>query len=834
MHVPRSLHAHRQSQVLYRRSRTGPEIGATALLETDTTGAQKGKNSLPGPMKLNFKFTNLCGVVYEQGNILFADRGTSLISPVGHRITQFDLAASTSVTFAWEHQNKVACVALSPNGVLVVSVDTQGKAIVASRLRRIVLHHFSFGEPVQRLSFSPDGRWLAAVMGRRVEVWRAPSSERLEFMPMELVRTIAGHREQTVGVEWSPCGRFLVTCSLDMSARILVLEGKERTPITLAAHRHPLVAAFFADERVFTVGRDGSVVSWGFDCTEGVLRGEETRSSFGMDAWVTAIAHVGGLVLAGFANGSFGLYKDGEQLHALSIGQGAIDTVAINETGEWLALGTQHQLVVWEWRSESYILRQQGHGGMLACVAWAPDGQTLATGGSDGRVKVWGAQSGFCTGSFTEHTGAVTSVAFTKHGQVLLSASSDGTVRAFDLVRMRSFRTFAAPTPVQFSALAVDGSGEIVVAGTLDTFAVYVWSMQTGQLLEVLESHTGPISALSVDPGGHRLASGSWDGSVRLWDIFERAHNMQVLDHGSEVLALAFRHDGREIVAATLSGQLTFWDPELASVTGTIECRRDVADKVLSAAVFSSVSYAPDGSSVIAAGTFPFAAVYSVTGRLLLRKFPFSTVAMTKDKQLLMDDSEQIAHVQQGAKAVAFSPTGRAWACLTEEGLLVYTVCDTLLFDPFDLEMDITPDKIRAVMVGERDYLRGMVMALRLNVPAVLEGAWRAVPVAAIEVVVRGMPSKYLGKLLVLLAGQLEDGRHRCIEQTLLWLQCTFVRHVLVIRETGSVEYAPTLRRVLKALGQMERDVLGVVEKNASLLDFILESPEDSVEAAVG
>ena len=51
--------------------------------------------------------------------------------------------------------------------------------------------------------------------------------------------------------------------------------------------------------------------------------------------------------------------------------------------------------------------------------------------------------------------------------------------------RYRNFRTFASPRPVQFSCLTLDPSGEVVCAGSHDTFEIYVWSMQTGRLLEV-------------------------------------------------------------------------------------------------------------------------------------------------------------------------------------------------------------------------------------------------------------------------------------------------------------------------------------------------------------
>ena len=51
--------------------------------------------------------------------------------------------------------------------------------------------------------------------------------------------------------------------------------------------------------------------------------------------------------------------------------------------------------------------------------------------------------------------------------------------------RYRNFRTFTSPRQVQFGCLAVDPSGELVCAGGRDVFDIFVWSMQTGKLLEV-------------------------------------------------------------------------------------------------------------------------------------------------------------------------------------------------------------------------------------------------------------------------------------------------------------------------------------------------------------
>ena len=48
------------------------------------------------------------------------------------------------------------------------------------------------------------------------------------------------------------------------------------------------------------------------------------------------------------------------------------------------------------------------------------------------------------------------------------------------MVRYRNFRILTSPTPRQFGCVAVDPSGEIIAAGTVDTFEIYLWDLQTG------------------------------------------------------------------------------------------------------------------------------------------------------------------------------------------------------------------------------------------------------------------------------------------------------------------------------------------------------------------
>jgi WD40 repeat protein len=58
-------------------------------------------------------------------------------------------------------------------------------------------------------------------------------------------------------------------------------------------------------------------------------------------------------------------------------------------SGDWIAFGCSElgQLLVWEWQSETYVLKQQGHFNNMASVSFSPDATVMATGGQDGKVS---------------------------------------------------------------------------------------------------------------------------------------------------------------------------------------------------------------------------------------------------------------------------------------------------------------------------------------------------------------------------------------------------------------------------------------------------------------
>lgn len=550
--------------------------------------------------------------------------------------------------------------------------------------------------------------------------------------------------------------------------------------------------------------------------------------------------------------------------------------MSINKTGEWLAFGASKlgQLLVWEWQSESYILKQQGHFDSLNALTYSPDGQRIITTADDGKIKVWDTQSGFCIVTFTEHSNGVTACEFAKRGNVLFTSSLDGSVRAWDLIRYRNFRTFTAPSRLSFSSVAVDPSGEVVCAGSLDSFDIHIWSVQTGQLLDQLSGHEGPVSSLAFAPLGGVIVSGSWDRTVRIWSIFGRTQTSEPLQMQADVLDVAFRPDSKQIAVSTLDGQLTFWSVSEASQETGVDARRDVsggrkltdrrtAANAAGTKAFNCVAYSTDGSCVIAGGNSKYICLYDVHSGVLVKKYTVSVNLAIEGTQEFLnsrnlteagpaglidergeasDLEDRIDRTLPGASrgdpsvrrtqpairvpAIAFSPTGRSFCAASTEGLLVYSLDNALQFDPFDLDVDITPASTIAA-VKAQDYLRALVMAFRLNEAPLIRRVYEAIPIADVSLLVKSLPTVYLGRLLRFVAQATDESPH--LEFNLRWIEALLSAHGPYLKDRSAM-YAAELRTVQKAIARIQMDLARLADDNLYTLDYLLSQPLEKMD----
>jgi WD40 repeat protein len=212
-----------------------------------------------------------------------------------------------------------------------------------------------------------------------------------------------------------------------------------------------------------------------------------------------------------------------------------------------------------------------------------------------------------------------------------------------------------------------------------------VISMRTGLpdfvLARTLKGHSGWVTTMAFSPDGQRLATGSWDQTVKLWEVSTGEQLTTVAKKNKEIQALAFSRDGRWLATENSSNTVTLRD----AATGQ-EVRVLPSDKPLGPLGSNwvySISFSPDGRWLATGVDEKTVRMWDVNTGTKLRDFTTSRrrityIAFSPDSRLLAsgdddktiriwdvasgDELRKLSGHRKSIYAVAFSPNGRLLA----------------------------------------------------------------------------------------------------------------------------------------------------------------------------
>jgi WD40 repeat protein len=294
-----------------------------------------------------------------------------------------------------------------------------------------------------------------------------------------------------------------------------------------------------------------------------------------------------------------------------------IRCVAFSPDGKRLAsaggdYGQPGEVKVWDMATGRELLCLRGHKDLVSCVAFSPGGRRLASanGGvrTPGEIKVWDAVDGRELVCLPAHAIPVRGLAFSPDGRQLASYGggvgpaggypSPGEVKVWDAADGRQLLCIPgneaadwvnAFSAVAFSPAATEPRRRLAFA---DGRTVRVCDPATGKELFRLGKHPYVVNSVAYSPDGRRLASGSADGVVKVWDA----------DTGKETLAfhqaggvggLAFSPDSRRLAAAAGDNIVKVWDLTTQSEALVLRGHKDIV---------ASVAFSPDGWRLASGG----------------------------------------------------------------------------------------------------------------------------------------------------------------------------------------------------------------------------------------
>jgi WD40 repeat protein len=360
------------------------------------------------------------------------------------------------------------------------------------------------------LSFSPDGRYLAAGRSNTVRLWEVETGESRAVL--------RGHSNVLFWTTFLDGGRMLASGSEDRTVKFWDVARALAERDVLQAHPGDVGSLAFTPDGQTLVsgGSDGRIRRWDV-ATGGLL------APFEIPELNEAV-------------GGFAISRDGRTLADPRVGLWDLKTARLlriesEESGSSSVAFSPVEPIVAMAHPGTIRLRDAATGKLLRplkrssaqndihSLAFLDDGRILASAGEEQIVTLWEVDTGReLAGHLVGHAGGIQSLAPSPDGRALASGSRDGTVIVWDVADPAhpSLRRKLEGNAGAVWTVAYAPDGKTIASGHEDG-TVKLWDPSTGRECCTLVGHTGQVGSLAFSPDGSVLATGDGGGTIRLW-----------------------------------------------------------------------------------------------------------------------------------------------------------------------------------------------------------------------------------------------------------------------------------------------------------------------------
>lgn len=295
------------------------------------------------------------------------------------------------------------------------------------------------------------------------------------------------------------------------------MSGLRQTPLTCSGHTRPVVQLAFSDITPFgyfliSACKDGNPMLRQGDTGDwiGTFKGHKGA------VWGATINRDATRAATGAADFSAKIWDSlsGEELHSFTH-KHIVKSVDFDEDSTQLLTGSNEKLLrIFDLNQPEADAKVtfSGHEHNIRAAIFAHFDKQIISASDDKTVRVWDAVSGSEIKKL-EFPGIPSSLELSKDGRILVITHGNCT-SFWNADRYEKIKDYIAPTQVNSASL--NENKKVFVCGGED-FKMYKFDYETGEELESFKGHFGPVHCVRFSPDGELYASGSEDGTLRLW-----------------------------------------------------------------------------------------------------------------------------------------------------------------------------------------------------------------------------------------------------------------------------------------------------------------------------
>jgi WD40 repeat protein len=243
-----------------------------------------------------------------------------------------------------------------------------------------------------------------------------------------------------------------------------------------------------------------------------------------------------------------------------------VNSLAFSSDGQTLvSCGADSTIKLWHVGALDLIDILHKHNGVVRCAAFTPDGRMLATGGDDRKILFWDLMQRQVAIALSLDDTAAHSLVLSRDGETLVTGSYRK-IKVWRTLPQTGIKSLKDAQPLHtlmghshiVRSLAISADGKMLVSGSWDQ-TIKVWQLETGELVHTLKGHKDRVYAIALSPDGQIIASGSADKTIKLWHLQTGELLGTFTGHTHIVTALAFTASGEMLVSGSLDKTIKIW-----------------------------------------------------------------------------------------------------------------------------------------------------------------------------------------------------------------------------------------------------------------------------------
>lgn len=451
---------------------------------------------------------------------------------------------------------------LAPAGDILITGDVNSETIVrdtfsAQRIHKLVGPNM----PVNYVSFSSDGNRLASgYKDGSIRIWDPKTGKRIRVLKGEMtaVNKIAFSPDDSIIAGGCDDGTIHLWF-VDTGALFKVLTGHTKIITALA---------FSPDLRTVASGSlDGNLHIW--DITSGKTR-HTYRDHLGNFS-MFAITRNGKTILTHSKDSAISIWDtETGKTHKVhsdeELKKGLLDC-AIHPNGHTFAIGSTNNAVsIWSTKTGEKVNVYEGHTAPVNNVVYSSDGRFIISASRDGKIHLWNADTTELNRIIDTNLETIRSLIYSPDGKTIALLSNDMDARLWNVETGELKYILRHETRVARGVASISMSADSKMIATAAGSHVYLWDLETGELIKILELINPYISSMTFTPKPNVIAVGDSWGYISLVDATTGSgteligRKDELIGRKDGISSVSIVSTGDTIVSRSEDGVIILWD----------------------------------------------------------------------------------------------------------------------------------------------------------------------------------------------------------------------------------------------------------------------------------